>query len=84
VKGVNDMEAISIAVCEDCLMAVANGDYPEDQARAEAIVAGETRWHGEGYHLAVGDEHDTFSWSRCDVCCTGLGGSRSEVVALPR
>lgn len=77
-------ETINLAVCEDCVFVIANGEYPEDETRTQEIVAGETRWHAEGYTLAVGDDYDQFSWGRCDVCHTRLGGSRHEAYALVR
>lgn len=79
------METITLAVCVDCIMALANGEYPEDAARRDAIIDAETRYHDEGFAiLAGGDETDTFSWSPCELCGSSLGGSRHEAAAVRR
>lgn len=69
-------------------MFVANGELPsaawgstEDDAR---VIAGADRWSDAGYQLHAGDsENDhTFSWSQCDHCHSGAGGSRHHAVAM--
>lgn len=82
-------------VCQDCLFALANGDYPDDPAAAKAITDGETR--EAPYHWTLDGDRDgepegsstsDFSWRPCACCQSRLGGSRhraaliSEEVAL--
>jgi len=64
-------------VCEDCLFALVNGDYPSDDKRAEAVLAGEKRVLPARFlsDASEGDE-GAFSWRACDCCKSTLGGTR--------
>jgi len=75
---------VLLLVCVDCLMAIANGEFPENEARASQVINGLDRWADEGYHLAAGDNDGGFSWRGCDCCGSSLGGDRHEAVALAR
>lgn len=82
-----DKETITLSVCQDCLMAVANGiDSIEDglwEGHLELIVAGMEAWAVTGYHLAPGSEDYGFRWqSQCNVCESSEGGDRFEAFAL--
>lgn len=76
-------------VCVDCLMALANGDYPDEPEAAEAIVAGEQRvlpahWSLDSATEDEGEGVDTrdFSRSTCDCCRSQLGGSRHRAALI--
>lgn len=43
---------VKISVCVDCLLAIANGDLPEDQSRAAAVRQG---MENAGGQLVAGD-----------------------------
>lgn len=77
---------LTLDVCVDCLVHVANGDLPEDHDEQQRITDGVLAWWHDGFELAAGDaENDQdFSWARCECCGSTLGGSRHEVVAYPR
>lgn len=68
-----------LAVCQDCLMVIANGDYSgiaeEDLARVTKATDALGR-----YACADGDDLG-FSWRPCE-CCEGLAGDRYKVVIL--
>jgi len=69
--------------CIDCLMVVANGEYPEDPTNniGDRIMAnlGDDR-----HHLCCGDSDldQEFSWSACQCCRSPLGGSRHQLIVL--
>lgn len=85
-------------VCQDCLFAFANGDYPDDAERAAAIEAGEVRelpmrWALDGPREAGTDGPDDpgddegadqadFSRDECDCCGSRLGGSRHRAALV--
>ena len=78
-------EKYELKACTDCVAAIANDDYPDDDARAESIIAGERYWWQEGYVVVNGsDETDHFSWSPCDLCGSHLGGARETLWAVER
>lgn len=79
----------TIQVCEDCLMAIANGDYtgldywyPEAEAeeRHREIDAGIASFSPATLH--PGDDHDEFSRRPCECCGSDLAGARHEVIVL--
>lgn len=80
--------ADSLWVCADCLMYHANGELPDDQTAADAILAGERRETSKGRHWACNDDPETgegtqdFSWRMCDCCGSRLGGSRHRMALL--
>lgn len=76
--------AIELEVCVDCIMAIANGDYPENNGRAVAVVNGEGRWADDGYHLVAGSGECGFSRTPCDCCGSHLHGDRHQATALLR
>lgn len=74
--------AHEFAVCEDCLIAIANDDYSgmsEDQEKAtrEGI---EYLTKEYGYLIPDGAEYG-FSHRRCE-CCDGLPGDRYRVISF--
>jgi hypothetical protein len=77
-------DMIALSVCVDCIIAVANGEYPDDTEHANDIVNAEQGWANRGYHLVPGDDDDTFSWRHCELCQTTLGGSRHSMTAMTR
>jgi hypothetical protein len=66
--------------CTDCLIAIVNGDFPEDEARTAEIVRGVEAW--DGFILTFGDSEGHFSWRDCDVCGTRFGGTRFDMVPV--
>lgn len=78
-------EMIELEMCVDCTMIVANGDSSGmDETTEAAVVVGLDRLYDQGYHVAMGDETTDFSWTRCDVCGSTLGGTRLQGWAMPR
>lgn len=78
-------ERYEIYICVDCAMLIANGESnPEwtEEEEADHLAAMSKRWPGDQYHLAVGDDEDTFSWSSCDCCGSNLGGTRLQAWAF--
>jgi hypothetical protein len=71
--------------CVDCVMAIANDEYPDDDERSRAILAGESKWWNEGYVVVNGsDDEGHFSWQPCDLCGSRLGGDRETLWAVLR
>lgn len=76
-----------IEVCDDCLMAHANGEYPE---RGEAFADEPVPWAAlptadvamNCETDADGDETCGFSWSDCDGCGSTLGGTRHRMAVF--
>lgn len=78
------METIEYYVCEDCMFAVA---YDENSAAIGAAI--ERELNGRSGHFSCGvpvtaddpdgDGYDAFSWHECELCRSGLGGSRHGV-----
>lgn len=76
-----------LSACVDCLMVIANGEYPEDEERRDAIVAGEKREYEAGWIWAYDCPEDCegwFSMSPCDICRSPLGGDRHPVALIRR
>lgn len=84
------------SVCVDCLMGLANGDWPEvgenwTEEQENHVIEGLTQFEFTLGHIAEevhpGEDCDEdmecprteFSWSRCDLCNSSLGGSRDDV-----
>lgn len=73
-------------VCTDCRFFVAGfSDEEMGEPYPDAVVAAVAECAARGWHLVNGGE-DTdelgFSWSKCDLCDSPLGGDRFVVVAL--
>lgn len=69
-------------VCQDCALFIANGDLPEDNDRAVAVVeAAENTF--PGWWVLDRDE-DEFSSSPCDCCDDGYAGSRFQAAIVTR
>lgn len=79
--------AYELMACQDCLMLVANGDFPEDNSERQdkQMQAGIDANMGDdqGY-LCCGDsdKDDEFSWDACECCGSSLGGSRHHLVVV--
>lgn len=76
-------------VCSDCLFFIANGDLPDDDDAARAIVEGCERespgvWVSDSADETDADDCDAneFSWSACDCCGSDLGGSRHRCALI--
>ena len=78
-------------VCTECLFAIVYGEvdglenYHDNPAkRLESIESGiETNTpDGGSIHAGDSDKDETFSWSGCECCNSGLGGSRHHCVIL--
>jgi len=80
-------ETIEYSVCEDCLLAIAHGETDHDIGAAiKRELAGRRGHFVPG--VAPTDEdpdgagYDEFSWHDCELCRSGLGGSRHGVTLL--
>ncbi len=78
-------EAADIMACVDCMMWIANGDFPESDDsdwKPENVYA---RWDSSKWNLCCGDSEndEEFSNSECECCGSKLAGSRHHIVALP-
>lgn len=81
------------SVCQDCLLYLANGDVPEDREESEFLEAvAREKGDKEGAHFVCGVEpteddpegygEETFSHHDCDLCRSGLAGSRHGATLL--
>ena len=71
-----------VRCCIDCLMIVANDDASGmDDATEKQCRDGIASIQGD---LVCNDNDDDieFSWSACDICGSGLGGSRHHLAIL--
>jgi len=77
---------IDIEVCDECVLAIVNGDLTgldysydsrEASERKSAIVAGEESLSSEGQVVISGDRNE-FSIDPCDCCGTKLAGGRTS------
>lgn len=77
------MEITDLFVCQDCLLAIANGEPMEDEAREAALTAYELSLPAGSYLVAGDSEKDIgFSSISCPTCGCGLAGSRHHVVEV--
>ena len=77
------VEFDDLSICVDCVMAIANGELPEDEARALEVEEGIKKFEKENNgFLAAGMEELGFAHSSCDVCLSSLGGDRYQAVFL--
>jgi len=67
------------SVCVDCIMAIANGETPEDAETAAAVRHGIENAGGE---IVCGSGESYFSWRACDCCGSRLGGDRLDCTLL--
>jgi hypothetical protein len=81
------LEIIEYSVCQDCLHAIALGEDGDDRTpHIERELA------GRDGHFCAGVAHteedpdgagyDEFSWHDCELCRSGLGGSRYGVTLV--
>ncbi len=86
-----DPDVISnLWVCTDCVMYIANGELPEEDADVgRAILDGIERerpydWVCESPHDDEGEGADQvdFSWRACECCNSHLGGSRHRCALI--
>lgn len=85
----SEYETIEYSVCQDCLLFIANDDVPEDKDHAFYIAKINHELNGREGHFSCGvapTEEDTegsgdeeFSHQDCELCRSGLGGSRHGV-----
>lgn len=105
----NSGEFCNARVCSDCLMVVANAEYPDDDRgdwtteRQNALEQNLNTYDVTLGHLHTGrwaetscfhygepcpDDDDCpcarteFSWSRCGLCETTLGGYRHDAILI--
>lgn len=70
-----------LLVCDDCAIAIANGDYSGmSTATVSAVRAGYERLFLRGYAV-IGDELG-FHSHRCDCCEQGAAGNRHKMTLL--
>lgn len=89
--------AIEYSICEDCLTYLAHGWLPEseespDHIRADHILAGIKRETEGGGHFVLGvapteddpegNGYEEFSHADCELCSSGLAGSRYGATLL--
>lgn len=71
----------TLQACDDCAIAIANGDYTGmDGATEQCVKDALGRWAKQGC-LVVGEELG-FSWHGCDICDSDLGGNVHQVSLL--
>lgn len=76
-------ESVEVHICTDCAMWCANADTSGmDAETEERVTEAFDRQSERGYTVAMGAKVVEFSWSRCDVCRSPLGGSRFEAYLL--
>jgi hypothetical protein len=74
-------------VCTDCNHFIAFGEHhpysseEEDEARTADLEEFNKRQQIRYWHEST-ERVDEFSVSRCDVCCTRVGGERFQVEAV--
>lgn len=77
-------DIIDLAVCQCCILAIANGDVCDcPKGHADDVTRGMARETAKGAYIVAGgsDDEETwgdlgFSWSACDVCRSRLAGDR--------
>tara|TARA_R100000988_G_scaffold103689_1_gene84174 strand:- start:2510 stop:2794 length:285 start_codon:yes stop_codon:yes gene_type:complete len=78
-------------VCSECLFVIVYGEveglenYHDNPAdRLESIESGieASTPDGGSIHAGNSEKDETFSWSGCECCNSGLGGSRHHCVIL--
>jgi hypothetical protein len=74
----------SISVCQDCLIAITNGDFSGmDEGQAEATEKGMYRLTGSHrVYLIAGDTEHGFSVNKCDCCRSKMHGDRFEALVM--
>lgn len=72
-----------LSVCVECAIFIANGELPEEDAAAAAVVEGVERELPARWVMACGEgcEGD-FAVTSCDGCGSTLGGDRHAAVLL--
>lgn len=75
------MDTDDLMVCVDCSMFLANGEVDDHDPEWPGPDAIDALW--PDHDIALGDDHDEFSWSSCDACGSTLGGARYAAVAIP-
>jgi hypothetical protein len=84
------MKVIDLKVCTDCLLYLANGDFPVEweQEDIDAFTKEiDFRWPPRTWSLCAGNsegDDDEFSWSSCAACGSNLGGARHPAHAIER
>lgn len=80
----NVVDLTEIAICDDCLFLIANGEVTDGEGNdiTEQHAAKVSAIWGDGYVLAMGDGEPFFSYSDCDGCGDKLGGCRHNATAL--
>lgn len=74
--------AYELAVCGDCLIAEANGDYSGmGDGLAKTVEAALDSLHEEYQQVIVDGAEYGFSYSNCE-CCGGLAGDRFRLIAF--
>lgn len=75
--GALTFDVAELAVCQDCIMLLANGEGDGDVVDAMTAT-----WGADGRHLVPGGDDLGFSWSPCDGCGSDLGGDRYTAALL--
>lgn len=76
----------TLDACMDCVTYIANGDIPSHRPNLTSEIRANLDPSPEGDALAHivndNDEEEWFSWSSCECCGSGLGGSRNRLAVL--
>jgi len=75
------MKTQDLAVCEDCILYIANGDLPEDDVREKRVVESVKKYDKPGQCLGYDGDYLGFQPNKCE-CCGGLPGERYKAVLL--
>lgn len=72
-----------LSVCVDCALFIANGDLPEDEATAAAVIEGVESELPAQWVMACGEDCEgEFDSAPCDCCGSTLGGDRHPAALL--
>lgn len=75
-------EAVTVSICQDCMLFLANGDLPESRPDLPADI--DRQWNagtGPAWDLTPEWGEGSFSWQGCECCGSRLGGDRYAATA---
>lgn len=72
----------NLYVCTECALFIANGDLPEDDARAKEIVKGVEGEYPYRWSVDSSGDSECFMKRPCDCCKSPLAGDRLYAALL--
>jgi len=86
---VSVVDTIEYSVCEDCSLYIGDADLADYDACEDGVERELGGRKGHFVHGVApteddpeGSGYDEFSWQECELCRSGLGGSRHGVTLL--